>query len=703
MTTAAKRFVFLCAIVLTACAGEEGGAPARKVVAPTESPLVRGDALLAAGKPHEAIAAYGAAAAPDPQVTRGLGLAYAALERWDEAHATLAPYVKAHARDARAQQAFIAALLGRGSLEEAQLAATSAAQLATDDLGVQLLTACLAQTEAERRAALARLLAFESTRPALPGQAALSYELLAVRAELRRALLDAAGAAADEAAAHKASALDAARVIELAAIYRRTHQTAAAGRLLARVAALEPPLPVALRALAEVSLELDEPERALDALGRMPPSGALPPVDSVLEARAQLALGQPQVAVERLRALIAALESEQRVALAARSRLWLSRALLAQGELALAREALGAIGDPSVQLDRDLALAEIELAYNDVDKARALLAGVLARQPGLVAAQLLLASTEVKAGAPAEAEKQLRALAAAHPQDARIAQALAGVLDGLGDLEGARAEHLRALMLAPGSLAPLRALLAIYDARGEPQSGDELIREQCALAPRNGALQRVLGERLERRGDAAGAEAAFRAGLEADERGDAAWIAFADFYARNRKPVRALELLEHVLRGSPDDADALVRAGAALRRLDQPADAAARYERALRLRPRDVAIQNTLAVLLSEDPAQRGRALALAEAARQTAPSSPHVQATLGYVRMRRGELQLALPLLRDSAKALPEDAAVQHHFAVAQLLSGDAEAGRKTLALARKLDPSLPSEDAALRALKPR
>jgi len=106
-----------------------------------------------------------------------------------------------------------------------------------------------------------------------------------------------------------------------------------------------------------------------------------------------------------------------------------------------------------------------------------------------------------------------------------------------------------------------------------------------------------------------------------------------------------------------------------------------------------------LAILLAETPASRDRALELAEASHQAVPDSALVLDTLGYVRMRRGELDIALPLLRKSAAKLPDLPEAQHHLGAALLLKGDQAAGRKLIEGARKQDPSLASPEQVLAA----
>jgi Flp pilus assembly protein TadD len=327
---------------------------------------------------------------------------------------------------------------------------------------------------------------------------------------------------------------------------------------------------------------------------------------------------------------------------------------------------------------------------------------VIEKNKQAVGPRLMLASVHIKANRPEQARTVLEELAAARPDDPRVPYTLGTLLESAGDRTGAEREYKRALEVGPGSLAPLRRLMALLEGSAERAAEAEpILRAQIVRAPRIAALRQMLGQRLEKT-DLTAAEAAFKAAIEVDAGSDTAWIALADHYARTGRLARALEVLDHVLRKAPDNIDALSRAGAAHAKLGQAQVAIQRYERALALRPRDIGIQNNLALLLVEQPAARDRALALAEASHKAVPGSPLVLDTLGYVRLRRGELDIALPLLRKSAAELPDLPEAQHHLGVALLLKGDHGAGRKIIDGARKLDPTLATPEQALTAAKP-
>lgn len=108
------------------------------------------DALLAAGKPIEAIMAY-RALPPSEAASRGMGLAFAMMRRWQEAYAALAPYAKAHPDDTIVRTALVSSLVGRGDLVAARAEVAALAAQAPRELPIQFLAAALAGDEAARK------------------------------------------------------------------------------------------------------------------------------------------------------------------------------------------------------------------------------------------------------------------------------------------------------------------------------------------------------------------------------------------------------------------------------------------------------------------------------------------------------------------------------------------------------------------------
>jgi cellulose synthase operon protein C len=101
------------------------------------------------------------------------------------------------------------------------------------------------------------------------------------------------------------------------------------------------------------------------------------------------------------------------------------------------------------------------------------------------------------------------------------------------------------------------------------------------------------------------------------------------------------------------------------------------YEQAHQKAPNDVVALNNLALLYAKKKDQR--APELAAAAYRIAPR-PEIADTLGWSLISRGKVAEALPYLRDAGAALPKNASVQYHLAVALEATGSKDEARSVL-----------------------
>jgi tetratricopeptide (TPR) repeat protein len=137
----------------------------------------------------------------------------------------------------------------------------------------------------------------------------------------------------------------------------------------------------------------------------------------------------------------------------------------------------------------------------------------------------------------------------------------------------------------------------------------------------------------------------------------------------------ALALLDRSAAASPTDPNpAYLAAQIQVARGDAP-DAEKRLEGVLERDPSHVGANNDLAWLLSDRPAERDRALQLAQRAVRLDPR-PEILDTLGWVQLQRGDAQAALETFERSLEAKPDDPSVRYRYALTlEALDRDAEA----------------------------
>src|SRR5207244_3772507 len=121
------------------------------------------------------------------------------------------------------------------------------------------------------------------------------------------------------------------------------------------------------------------------------------------------------------------------------------------------------------------------------------------------------------------------------------------------------------------------------------------------------------------------------------------------------KTDRAIATLNETVKVEPNTPAAFLLLGQIHQQQGDDNAARTDYEHALAVAPTYAAAANNLAWLLSEKFGDNARAFQLAEMANKVAPDEPHVEDTLGWLLVKRGDYQRAVTLLKDAVEKLPQ------------------------------------------------
>ena len=518
--------------------------------------------------------------------------------------------------------------------------------------------------------------------------------------------------------------------------------------------AANPSDPTARANLAEAYLQNGEPKRALGIL-QQGPSARQAPNALAVEMGAQLALGNDRevnLIVNRAvedsglasEALLAAADVAQRGGrVDAASRL-LDRVLQSHP------------GNPGALLRR----ANLEFVERRYEKARIALQDLIKANPADAYARLALARVAEAEGQPENARKALQEAVKAMPAALEPSLMLAGlelradqheaaarVLDQLissAPKDGVAANAGGMLLLGARRLdeARTRFRLAVDQNGSEARYAFNLGRTQVALDDRAAAQQSFLASVASRPDWLDANVAAVRVSLANGDRAAArrvsdalaaklpespvAWLlvgevagterrfadasrAFAQSYAK--QPTSAAALGDHRARalgglGRPDlplmnwlareprDIAARRSLSDFYLRNSADRDSAAQLEQLIVEVPNDVVALNNLAWLLADR--DRPRAETLARRAHAIAPANPAIADTLGWVLIQNGKYPEAKDVLAMASGALPDDASVRYHYALALARSGDRVTARVNVEQALASKNSFSGRDAA-------
>ncbi len=346
----------------------------------------------------------------------------------------------------------------------------------------------------------------------------------------------------------------------------------------------------------------------------------------------------------------------------------------AQAERTLRELATRTPGSPAALAAQDR-LAERAFDAGRPDEALAWLAKTLATQPRDAQALRLRGRIALSRGDPAAAIVDLRSAVHDAPGSAELVGLLAQAHRANGAAQLARDVLADAVRFRPDDPA-LRLLLAadMADA-GELAAANGELDAAIAQAPRDARAYAAKAGLAMARHDADAAERAWRARLAAAPDVADAWLDVAAVRALRHDPKGALALFDEGERLAPDRIAIPVARAEWLARQGDTNRAIAAYEQLSVRAPRDPAIANNLAWLLSQrrgDPASLGRALALALPL--SASGDARYLDTLGWVQLRLHQTAAATATLERAARLAPGMALVQLHLGLALQAAGDTQ-----------------------------
>ncbi|MCC6716661.1 MAG: PEP-CTERM system TPR-repeat protein PrsT [Acetobacteraceae bacterium] len=316
-------------------------------------------------------------------------------------------------------------------------------------------------------------------------------------------------------------------------------------------------------------------------------------------------------------------------------------------------------------------LADLYVRNNDARRALELVDAAVKDQ-STVAPQLVLARAraQVALGLLRAAQEGFRLILAANPGDTGARRALVDIMLRDNSPDTARALLRDGLAASPGNPALLQTLVALELRESGPEKAlnllAELQREPRNVAPTLG----LAGDILMTTNRFAAAAQAYVDDLHRQGRSDLVLRAVAAMNAAGR-PADAARLLTDWLAKTPDDTAArmaLISTELAQKRFPE---AEKLLDEVLEKQPANPVALNNLAWLYHQkgDP----RARATAQRAWLLAPTG-QISDTLGWILTSQGEAVSALPLLRQAARELPGEAAVQYHLAMALSETGKKE-----------------------------
>jgi len=483
----------------------------------------------------------------------------------------------------------------------------------------------------------------------------------------------------------------------LAALYRQSGQAAKAHERYDALVQEFKDKPAGLEAkvkLAEMDLvagkDIEAARQLQDVLKENPRS----PEALVLSGRMAMARRNGKEAVQAFRTVV---RDQPELATA---HFLLGQAYQLTGELNLAKESFErAVALYPGQVDARRSLAAIENQSGRPQQARTRLTELLKQQPGDLAALDMLMMLDLTTNNWAEAERTLDRLHTASNHQAVAFIAEGRLRQAQGRFDQATAAYERATMLAPNDPDPLLSLVKLDIAQNHADRAKARLDLLLAARPDHQYGHGLLGEVLTLTGHAQEADLQFREATRINPHWLAAWLNWGSLWLNVKEADRSVPIIQAGLQAIPGSEELYMLLASAYSAQNQIDHAITAYDETLRVNPRNLLAANNLAVLLADyksDQPSLQKAFALSRDFEKDAPH-PLFLDTLGWVKLKMGQHEEALRIMKDAVAKSPEMPTLNYHLGMAHFQAGHLVESRVYLSKALKsTDPFQGRQEAA-------
>ncbi len=308
-------------------------------------------------------------------------------------------------------------------------------------------------------------------------------------------------------------------------------------------------------------------------------------------------------------------------------------------------------GNPSARLVRSATLA----ALGDYDQTRAALTGLIHDYPKLEGPYLQMGLLDVMQKRYDEAEQLFRKY----------------YQPGRGDFRS------------------LKGLVEVYRARGQNDKALATIQQELDKFPRSAEGRQLMAETATRAGKYDLAIEQYQQLRLLRPESPSVPLELGLLYEAKGQRDQAIMQIQAARQMNPKDPVAPAIMGKIREQAGQKQEALADYRESLRLDPENTSVMNNLAFALAETNGDQNEALRVARKALEKSPNNLDFADTLGWIYLKKKEIQSALQVFQGLRQKQPQNATFRIHLAMALLENGDASSAQRELMAARELHPS--------------
>jgi len=384
----------------------------------------------------------------------------------------------------------------------------------------------------------------------------------------------------------------------------------------------------------------------------------------------------------------------------------LQKVIKTQADNAMAHQQLGnafaALGDmgraepeyreaarlDSHMLEAQEALAAVALRKHDIDLLMTTSEKIIQMRPRSSAGYILRSAAYFSRKENAKGEADLKKAMELNPNNPVSYTRLAEYR--LSQKRYAEAEKLfeQSMEKNPEFVEGMNGLITLYGLQKNLPKALARVNAQIAKAPNSSAFYLMLGtlQLSNRQPDLA--EASLQRSIDLNKSNIDATTLLAQVQLARGKSEQAIATYQAAVQSNPRDVRSMVSMGAVYELKGDTVKAEQLYRKALEIEPDSPLASNNLAYLLLQEDKDIDSAASLAQVAREKMPDSPGAADTLAFAYYKKGAYGLAIDLLEEAVKKVPQNPTYHYHLGLAYEKTHDRAKTQMHFEKVLQLDP---------------
>jgi len=323
-----------------------------------------------------------------------------------------------------------------------------------------------------------------------------------------------------------------------------------------------------------------------------------------------------------------------------------------------------------------LGLAELQVMHGEYEAALDSVQTILQRDPGNVNARVIQSQALLGQKKFGDSDSLLASMLKSNPSSPDVYYQVGTAALAEGKLKEAEAAFQRAYELNPANPKSLLGMVEAEIQQGQPDKAMSILQGEANKAPNRLDILLLMGTTAQREGKFQDSLTYFTRvlnGLDKKSKTRAdLYLQIANTYRLAGDRDNSIANLLKAREILPDNEIVLRDLGVVMDQAGRRAEARQAYEACLVVNPNNPEVLNNLAYLMAETNADLDMALNHAQKAKGLSPSTPEISDTYGWILLKKGLTEQAIPVFQDLVTRVPTNSSYRYHLAKAYAQKGD-------------------------------